>query len=217
MSKIVDLHKRLAQACADNPRIPKLHEGLYPYIGERIGASNEAVRKWFSGDARPRNDKLEPLAKLIGCDPVWLATGVAPELSKQEMREWHAKAHGAVNVVTGMMEMAGAACGTPGPDDPSADDVHLFVTLRGRVIRYHVTTARNVDGKWVFPVPHSTKGLSVIGVIPENPFAPVLLDMPTDQIEANRSKRAGGYDVVVEKSRAEYKTGEHRWSRFSAL
>lgn len=45
-----------------------------PEIVKRIEVTDKGVRKWFS-TGRIATKRIKPLAKILGCDHVWLATG----------------------------------------------------------------------------------------------------------------------------------------------
>ena len=74
--------KRLADATAVVH--PKRH-GRQQYILERlaergISVSSETISKWFKGVARPnKDDKLEPLAQILGVSSGWLLLGKGPQ------------------------------------------------------------------------------------------------------------------------------------------
>jgi transcriptional regulator with XRE-family HTH domain len=68
---------RLRQACRDNPDIPEYGKGEQTYISQRLGVSQEAVRKWFAGDSKPKSAVGRKLAELLGVDYVWLALGTS--------------------------------------------------------------------------------------------------------------------------------------------
>jgi transcriptional regulator with XRE-family HTH domain len=71
---------RLAKACDDHPDCPPLHKGRQIWIQKRLvedglSVSVEGIRKWLSGDMRPRQEKAEILAKVLGVDATWLILG----------------------------------------------------------------------------------------------------------------------------------------------
>lgn len=44
-------------------------------IAELVGVTPSCVTQWESGIVYPNCDKLIPLAKALGCDPLWLISG----------------------------------------------------------------------------------------------------------------------------------------------
>ncbi|GAA0334720.1 helix-turn-helix domain-containing protein [Morganella psychrotolerans] len=64
--------QRLALACKD----AGLNEhGRGAAIVKAIGVSSKAVSKWLNGESLPRQDRMNDLAKFLGCDVVWLQHG----------------------------------------------------------------------------------------------------------------------------------------------
>lgn len=68
---------RLKQSCQDNPDVPEYGKGEQVYLSQRLGVSQEAVRKWFAGDSKPKAAVGRKLAELLGVDYVWLALGTS--------------------------------------------------------------------------------------------------------------------------------------------
>lgn len=69
--------KRLAQACKENIDIPAHGKGQQTYLAEKMGVSQEAVRKWFAGESRPKQPTMRKLASVLNVDYVWLALGTS--------------------------------------------------------------------------------------------------------------------------------------------
>jgi hypothetical protein len=67
--------KRLLQACASNDDIPEFGKGQQTYIAEKLGVSQEAVRKWFASESTPRSSLAGALSKLLGVKHSWLMLG----------------------------------------------------------------------------------------------------------------------------------------------
>tara|TARA_B100001093_G_scaffold376767_1_gene361952 strand:- start:86 stop:745 length:660 start_codon:yes stop_codon:yes gene_type:complete len=72
-----NFQKRLHDACRLNASIPEYGKGQQTYIAEKMSVSQEAVRKWFSGDSQPRQAMLKRLAEVLGVKHSWLALGTA--------------------------------------------------------------------------------------------------------------------------------------------
>lgn len=72
-----EFYTRLAQACRENPDIPEYGKGQQTFIAQRLGVSQEAVRKWFAGESKPKAAVGRKLAELLGVDYVWLALGTS--------------------------------------------------------------------------------------------------------------------------------------------
>lgn len=72
-----EFNTRLLQACRENPDIPEYGKGQQTFIAQRLDVSQEAVRKWFAGDSKPKAAVGRKLADLLGVDYVWLALGTS--------------------------------------------------------------------------------------------------------------------------------------------
>lgn len=68
-----DFAQRLARACDDSQIIPPYGKGRQVYIAKRLKVTQEAVRRWFSADSRPRVQIMSKLAALLEVDEAWLS------------------------------------------------------------------------------------------------------------------------------------------------
>ena len=71
---------RLEKACDQNPLVSEKNKGRQVYIKDKLGVSQEAVRRWFDGRSRPRPKLMKWLAGLLRVDEAWFTLGVDPEL-----------------------------------------------------------------------------------------------------------------------------------------
>jgi len=77
-----DFAARLGKACDLQAECPPLHRGRLVWIRQKLEAdfnenvSLETVRKWLSGEAKPRPEKTKMLAALLGVDLAWLQIGM---------------------------------------------------------------------------------------------------------------------------------------------
>ena len=67
--------KRLLEACASSDEVPDFGKGQQTYIAEKLGVSQEAVRKWFASESTPRSALSVSLSKLLGVKHSWLMLG----------------------------------------------------------------------------------------------------------------------------------------------
>lgn len=74
---VSEFYTRLLQACSENPDIPEYGKGRQTYISQQMGVSQEAVRKWFTGESKPKSAIGRKLAALLGVDYVWLTLGTS--------------------------------------------------------------------------------------------------------------------------------------------
>jgi hypothetical protein len=54
MGRPEDFYRRLKKICDESAMIPPYGHGRQVHIATKLKVSQEAVRKWFTGDARPR-------------------------------------------------------------------------------------------------------------------------------------------------------------------
>jgi transcriptional regulator with XRE-family HTH domain len=72
----MDFKNRLERACGSSSAVPEYGMGRQTYLAKEIKVSQEAVRKWFSGESKPRAAAMAQLAKLLNVELVWLSLGV---------------------------------------------------------------------------------------------------------------------------------------------
>ena len=73
---------RLRELCDANPSIPRMNAGggRLNYLREALAelgiqVENQSVSRWVNGVSVPRDDKLIPLARILGVTPQWLRFG----------------------------------------------------------------------------------------------------------------------------------------------
>jgi len=97
---------RLQLAC-DRAGVPSKGRGRGAYLSHHTGVSQEGVRKWLELDSVPRRDTITKLAKLLGCDQVWLQLGIEPAESEAKRKEVIRKTNDAEDLLATLMSMAG--------------------------------------------------------------------------------------------------------------
>lgn len=206
--------KRLNTACDGHPHIPEYGHGRQTWVKENLGVSHEAVRKWFTGEARPRPSMMRELAKALEVDEAWLSLGIAPDLEPRERRARNAIADGAVNVVMGLLQMNGGHCAVPDDKDPRAAFVDFYAILRGQQRSFHVSLASQLsEGQFKFILPKEFDQCSVIGVVHAFPTRVHELRMPFELIDKHKIRRGGYFEISVSKRQSEYFTGSDVWPR----
>jgi transcriptional regulator with XRE-family HTH domain len=210
-SKADEFKFRLHQASNDSPDIPPYGHGQQVYIARKLKVTQEAVRKWFAGESRPRASKMRELAKILGVDEAWLALGVLPEMDRREKRAHGLKSDGAVHLMYGMFSLAGGICAFPSERDPRKADIDFYTIIRGTQMPIHVSTARKTDdGRLEFVVPHDYEGIRCIGVIPGD-MAFHILDLDEALIEKHKTHKSGQFAVTVESRNGSFATGRDEW------
>jgi len=72
----MDFKDRLVRACNANTIVPPYGGGRQSFISRQLNVSQEATRKWFSGESKPRAAMMKKLAALLDVEHVWLALGI---------------------------------------------------------------------------------------------------------------------------------------------
>lgn len=79
ISQMSEFKDRLLEACKDSPDIPDYGKGLQVQLAKMMGVSQEAVRKWLSGDTRPKHEMCRKLANVLNVNYVWLELGTTED------------------------------------------------------------------------------------------------------------------------------------------
>jgi transcriptional regulator with XRE-family HTH domain len=201
----LDFATRLATACDTNPLCPPMNFGRLTWLKAQLadgfsqGVSVETVRKWFSGEAKPKVDKLRMIATMLEVDEAWLSLGLQPDLTPREQKLRNATADGVINVVAGLIQMGGGHPAFPAADDQRAKEgaIDLYAIIKGAQYAIHVSLAREVNGEYHFTVPTRYDAAMQIGVIHEPNLAVCIVEISETAIEAGH-KRGGSIDVVLD-------------------
>lgn len=211
--------RRLEMACEGNPNCPtNEHRGKQKWLRDQLLAkhqiktSPEGVSRWFAGVMRPRPKTISAIAQVLEVDEVWLSLGIKPDMNKQEKKARNAQVSGMVNLVAGMIQMAGGTIAFP--DAPSENDADLFAIIKGQQHQIKVTLAKAMgDQVFSFTVPTANAQLSVVGLIDDGQLSYMALRLPADVIKAG-GKRKGDYTTVeVKKVGSKFVVGEQSVQR----
>ena len=138
---------RLNEACSVSPKVPRFGKGQQTCIARELGCSQEAVRKWFSGESIPRAKMGQKLAKFLDVSHTWLLMGAA--YGEVDVAIKQAKNHDAAvyaSVAYAIMWGAGVSiCG----DEHCAD---MIVINNGSMTHVSARGAVETDKKNVFLV-----------------------------------------------------------------
>ena len=156
-NKVIIRHKefakRLGIAC-DNSRQAPIAHGRQIWLKNQLESqvnevvSREAVRKWFSGEAKPKPKLMSLVARVLGVDEAWLAVG-SSNISISEKRLRSILATGATNMVAAQIQLSGGTVGFPEDEENGVD---LYAIIKGR----HKTVAArygNADGNFKLGFP----------------------------------------------------------------
>lgn len=164
-----DFAKRFVQACDNNDLCPPHNYGRLQWISDQLKArfgtivSKESVRRWASGEGRPRPDKGKQIAELLKVDESWLLLGVQPEGDRKTVG---ATQNAAVNLLSGILLAREVAVAIPDETDPLKDCVNLYAVIGGRQLRLHATYAQDSGKSVKFIVPTQFEHVSVVAIVP---------------------------------------------------
>lgn len=160
---------RLEIACENHPHCPTdqprgKQKWIYDNLLEQFGIklSPEAVRRYFSGEMKPRHKTMIALARLLEVDVSWLALGTAPDMTPKERKVRDATADGAVNLVAGIIQTQGGHVAFP----EGESTVDLFAIIGGKQRSIEVALALDLaEDMMRFRYRDSDDDRVVIGVI----------------------------------------------------
>lgn len=164
-----DFAKRFGQACDNNDLCPPHNYGRLQWMAEQLKArygtvvSKESVRRWASGEGRPRPDKGKQIAEILKVDESWLLLGVQPEGDRKTVG---ATQNAAVNLLSGILLAREITVAIPDETDPLKDCVNLYAVIGGRQLRLHATYAQESGKSVKFIVPVQFEHVSVVAIVP---------------------------------------------------
>lgn len=209
-----DFAQRLNTACDGHDLIPAYGQGRQTWVKEQLGVSHEAVRKWFTGQTRPRPDKMRHLARVLEVDEAWLSLGIIPDTPQEEKRHRGLAVEGATYCVAGLIQLSGGNIAFPQDTDPRAGYVDLYAIVKGAQYSINVALAKHVtNGTYKFTIPKEYEMCRVIGVVQVAPHRLHLLNLEYDLIEKFKSKKGGYVEMSVHKTGSEYFIGDTKVPR----
>lgn len=192
--------ERFDRACDSYQQVPPKHSGRLVWIkdefdkrfGEKV--SMEAVRKWFSGEAKPRADKVTKLAQILEVDVGWLSLGIDPTVTPKARMARNAMADGAVNIIAGIIQMDG---GHPAfPNEDSGQSVDLHAIIKGAKYDIHVSLGEPIESRVRFAIPANHEHLVVLGLIRRG-LSFSIYEIPTDMMEI-ADRHRGGFEIMID-------------------
>ena len=177
-----------------------------------MDVSHEAVRKWLSGETRPRPVAMKRLANLFGVDEAWLSLGVTNDIPQKEREARNATADGAVNVFAGLVQMNGGHCAFPGEEDSRRDYVDLYAIIRGSQFSVHVAYGENVSlDVFKFLIPKEYSQCTVVGAMHPSSMRAPFINMKQGMIDKHKIKNSSHFEITVHKVGEQYMTGSDVW------
>lgn len=206
--------KRLNVACDGHPEIPPYGQGRQTWVKEHLGVSHEATRKWFTGESRPRPDKMRELARTLEVDEAWLSLGITPDLEPRERRARNRQAEGAVNLITGLIQLNGGSCAFPDSKDPRGAYVDVYAIVRGTSYAVHASLAQPLAaGQFNFVIPKEYQDCRVLGLVHARPMRVHVIDMTTDMIDRYKVRKGGYFTITMNYHESTYWSGSEKWQR----
>lgn len=192
--------------------------GRQTWVKEKMGVSHEAVRKWFLGQARPRPDKLAQLANVLECDEAWLALGKKGDLDPREKRARSLNVEGAVNAVTGLLQLNGANCAFPGEKDPAAGYVDVYAITRGVQLAIHVSLGKQgPPNQFRFTIPKEYEQCKIVGVVHARANRLHLINMDYEMLQKYAERKGGFLEVGLSYKDNGYWSGSDKWTRIESF
>ena len=170
--------------------------------------SPEAVRKWFSGEARPRPTYIQNLAVLLNVDEAWLALGKTPSETPVEAKKRNARAGGAVNYLAGLIEMHGGSIAFPEGRDSHAD---FHAIIEGKMYPVEVKLGRpSEDSVYTFAVSPSaaSNGLFFGVLFSETSLHPTILKFSQELLQKEGISHGGYVELQVRKTEKGFRVGK---------
>lgn len=214
-----DFAARLNKACDEMKAIvPSAGEGRGVVLSKKLKVSPEAVRKWLSGESRPRVSKMVDLATFLKCDVAWLSLGVDPEMRPADKRFYEKQVEGVTYFALGIAMIEGASCAKPDPFDPRKDFVDFMMIKGGVQAAIRTSLGREIKpNTYEFLVPHEYEQVSNVGFVWHNASRVHMLDLKREMIGEHKETKAGGYVVEVVNKNGVYTTGRDEWPRIKQL
>lgn len=181
-----DFANRLSLALGMCPDAPNQAHGRQKWLREKIQNkfSAETVSRWFLGIARPNLETVMELAQLLGVDPTWLSTGAAPDEASKNMHARDARAHGAINVLVGLIQLGGGAVAFS--RHPFEGDIHVIIKGEKADIKIILPTSRAEDFQFNFH--HAIGDVVIIAAFPGDEGPPDYVQIPPKVIGAATSR-----------------------------
>lgn len=189
--------------------MPPKNKGRQVYIKDKVGVSQEEVRRWFEGASRPRPKLMKKLAELLRVDEAWLALGIEPEFEGDEKKDFSAKAGAADYLAFGLFMANGYTCAF-GEKKGDPD----FYAIRRGVQRSISVTVGRVVGRGICQIPVSTDFENVVNVVViytgKASFDTLVMD---PEMIAEFGKSTGPYiEIIADKHGDDYATAGKIWT-----
>lgn len=205
-----DFAQRLKQACDQNTSIPPHGKGQQVHIANSMNpkVSQEAVRRWFEGQSKPRPKLMTQLAKVLNVDEAWLSLGTTPEMTLRGKRQYSQKAEASTYMVFGLFMAQGHSCAFSSEKEEAVD---FYAIKAGQQKSISVTTGyRNSSGEYVIPVKVTYQDTVNVAVVENENRGFDMLVMDVEGIEQFGVNK-GGFVHITATDGDRYTTDGHEW------
>lgn len=167
VNKVNSFKDRLNEACNKSSSIPEYGKGRQVTIAKMMGVSQEAVRKWLSGEARPRANSVKKLAKILDVEYIWLTLG-SDQDAVSSYREASERQDAGLYAFVSYIVNAG---GSVAFNKDSSDTSDLMVIQNGVMTKYSVTSANSYEGGGQqFVLKSQTLGVQTVCAVKHDSF-----------------------------------------------
>lgn len=186
---------RLVMAVDGHPLAPASPFGRQSWLREKLKneaktpVSANSVHKWMNGTARPREDKIRALARILGVDELWLSMGKSPA-SKSVEAETQVQGKAAVLLLAGLIEMNGGRVTFLGDEQPG--DLHA--NIGNRQITIIVVTPDSRGTSQTVVVSEPVGNARIVAVCPAANNHTVGIDL--FDLTAAPRQSFGGYSII---------------------
>lgn len=200
--KYPDFGQRMNEAADENrDHIPSQHHGRLQWVADEMGKFGhkmvmETARKWFAGETMPRANTMKLLANVMRADQAWLVTGQKSSISQKELKSRNALATGAVNLIAGMIQMAGGTIAFP-DSEKAVQKADLQAIIRGAMYSIHVAVGHRTEAGWHFSVPVEAVENFILGICPLGSFHYLLIDLDREKLEDEGRRKLGMIEVTL--------------------
>lgn len=197
-----DFAARMGQACDNSPHVPPLYQGRLTWISDQFRkrfddqVAPEVIRKWLTGESRPRQKRLSGLSEILGVDEIWLLAGAGDRSDLKQVKS-KVVAEGAIkNLVIGAVELEGGRVALPREGDSFAKEnaVDFYIFIRGAQYAAHIVQFE--DG--VAQVPGEALDAFILGVVRDSAFSFRVYELDREGVEEHGRWANGHFEVAFD-------------------
>lgn len=217
-----DFAARLERACIDHPNCPTdLYRGKQKWLREELIALNqnfsvsaEAIRKWFSGETRPRPKMMKAVAKVLNVDEAWLSLGIIPDMTQAEKKKRSRTAEGGALLLAGLIQISGGNSTFPSLGDAARED--LLAIINGDAVEIDTPLARTLQtGLHIFTIKRGYEHRKIVGIVPKGFGANMVLI--NEKLISLGGRRGDYTEIEVSESEGRFFIGSARLPEVTSL